>query len=411
MSDKQYHELGRGGFGTVYWKKDEKGRKIAIKEMELTDEGIPSLMELSIMSTINHPFLNKASKIVIEEKYVSIYQEIAINDLYHYTRKYKNKDKKFIGVRPSSYQLKLWTHQLAQVLNYLHQNDIVHGDVKASNILLYDNDTIKLTDFSISQKTWNMPIKKSLCTSSHRPPEMWNLDEKWIDYEDAFKIDMWSLGCTLYELLFGSCLFKIYYNEEDKSNTKYDTIKKRFHNLLIDWDIITNQGYYNDKEKYQCDYISLNLINAFNHPSDEDKPFVTLIKQLLMIDPKLRPSSLEICLDPLFQGFTMPIASILTNSLPKIYTENELLNKLSIEGSVKNLSLQIYGRLEDTVLQKDPFSIHACLWIANKLVYNGRIENKLKKEVNQKNADYRVVQLERKICEYLGFRLHNIYKK
>ena len=96
-----------------------------------------------------------------------------------------------------------WCQQLALAVQYLHSHQIIHCDIKAANVLLYSDNNIKLTDFSISIKKWSKSeiFTRGACTSTHRAPECIE-GKAWSE-----KIDIWSLGCTFYEFMFGASLF------------------------------------------------------------------------------------------------------------------------------------------------------------------------------------------------------------
>ena len=81
---------------------------------------------------------------------------------------------------------------------------IVHKDIKPANILISENDELKLADFGISEL-----VSESGTTSQKAgtyyflPPEVFSQDKV-----DAKGIDIWSMGITLYYLLFGEPPFR-----------------------------------------------------------------------------------------------------------------------------------------------------------------------------------------------------------
>jgi len=115
--------------------------------------------------------------------------------------------------------------QVLEGLDYLHHNDIVHGNLKATNILITQSGGVKLSDIGISlnlcalehvgKKVPRMPdcqwdadvslnprsfedANKSIsCTPNWSAPEVINLKGTYT------KSDVWSLGCTVIELLTG----------------------------------------------------------------------------------------------------------------------------------------------------------------------------------------------------------------
>jgi len=83
-------------------------------------------------------------------------------------------------------------------LQHLRKNKIIHADIKPDNILL-SNDTknVKLCDFGTAffvEKNCNVEY---LVSRYYRAPEV------VLGYPYDYSIDMWSLGCTLYEMYAG----------------------------------------------------------------------------------------------------------------------------------------------------------------------------------------------------------------
>ncbi|MDR1364252.1 MAG: serine/threonine-protein kinase [Oscillospiraceae bacterium] len=82
--------------------------------------------------------------------------------------------------------------QILSAIEYCHSKNILHGYIKPDNILLTKNNIIKLMNFGISKNIENNPQRSELL---YRAPEM----IKGENY--SFPVDIWSLGCVLYEML------------------------------------------------------------------------------------------------------------------------------------------------------------------------------------------------------------------
>ena len=94
-------------------------------------------------------------------------------------------------------------HILLGVL-YLHENKIIHRDLKLGNVFLNDNMECKIGDFGLATKVdFDGERKKTLCgTPNYIAPEV--LGKKGHSYE----VDVWSLGCILFTLLVGKPPFE-----------------------------------------------------------------------------------------------------------------------------------------------------------------------------------------------------------
>jgi len=102
--------------------------------------------------------------------------------------------------------VKRFAKQMLNALVYVHQNNIIHGDVKAANIL-FDGSEIKLSDFGESMG--DCFSCDPGVTNSHIMSDEINGSIKWMAPElflqkgRGRRSDIWSLGCTLVELLTG----------------------------------------------------------------------------------------------------------------------------------------------------------------------------------------------------------------
>lgn len=100
--------------------------------------------------------------------------------------------------------------QILHGLEYLHANGVAHRDVKGANILLTSGGVLKLADFGASKKIETESLVSGLKGTPHwMAPEVikgTQMSTGWM------KADVWSLGCTLVEILSASLPFSEYDN-------------------------------------------------------------------------------------------------------------------------------------------------------------------------------------------------------
>lgn len=89
-----------------------------------------------------------------------------------------------------------WSKQIASGMQYLHSRKIIHRDLKSPNVLLSYNDTLKISDFGISRQWTEGDTKLSFAgTVSWMAPEVIRVESC------SEKVDVWSFGVVLWELL------------------------------------------------------------------------------------------------------------------------------------------------------------------------------------------------------------------
>lgn len=91
--------------------------------------------------------------------------------------------------------LQNWHHQVVVCAQILHQNQIIHRDIKPMNVFVGDNDVVKVGDLGIAKKLKGGLAHTQIGTPHYMPPEIW----KNRPYSSA--CDLWSLGCLLYEMM------------------------------------------------------------------------------------------------------------------------------------------------------------------------------------------------------------------
>ena len=95
-----------------------------------------------------------------------------------------------------------WLKESAFALQYLHDNNILHMDIKAKNCLLFHNDTLKLCDFGLAVKLddFSTTCKSMRGTWRYMAPENLNPKEKGTpntpNLQTYFHMECWCMKCV-----------------------------------------------------------------------------------------------------------------------------------------------------------------------------------------------------------------------
>jgi [calcium/calmodulin-dependent protein kinase] kinase len=142
----------------------------------------------------------------------------------------------------------------------VHAQGVVHRDIKPDNLLLTDDDVLKIVDFGVSEmfdKPDNMRTTKSAGSPAFLPPELCVGKHGEVSGKAA---DIWSMGVSLYCLRYGSIPF-----ERTSVLDMYEAIR-------------------NDVVKF---------------PKDEDPDFIDLMSRILEKDPERRITMAELRVCPI----------------------------------------------------------------------------------------------------------------
>lgn len=187
--------------------------------------------------------------------------------------------------------------QLIRTLQFLHSKNIIHSDLKPENILIKDlaSCTVKVIDLGSSCFVTDY-LETYIQSRSYRAPEV----VLGVDYDQ--KVDLWSLGCILVELFTGHVLFQ---------NSSSAELVRRIEELrgpMPGWMIREGKHahqFYSTSGKVLKNSNSIALQDLKNpgfafwgERPPKDQGFHDFVSQLLIIDPKDRPSAQEIARHP-----------------------------------------------------------------------------------------------------------------
>ncbi|KAM3358605.1 cyclin-dependent kinase G-2 [Capsicum galapagoense] len=280
---ERLNRIDEGTYGVVYRAKDKKtGEIVALKKvkMEKEREGFPltSLREINILLSIHHPSVVDVKEVVVGSSLDSIFMvmEYMEHDLKALMETMKQPF--------SQSEVKCLMLQLLHGIKYLHDNWVLHRDLKTSNLLLNNRGELKICDFGLARQ-YGSPLKPYthlVVTLWYRAPELL-LGAK--QYSTA--IDMWSLGCIMAELLSKEPLFngKTEVDQIDKIfrilGTPNETIWPGFSKLPgVKVNFVKHQ-YNNLRKKFQN-------ATAFTGLPILSEAGLDLLNKLLTYDPEKR---------------------------------------------------------------------------------------------------------------------------
>ena len=191
-------ELGYGSYGRVYQVLDEKENKYyALKKIEFKEFSEEELNlyenEAKLLSSIKNEHIVKCYDSSKDNNFFYILMEYCEGlDLKKFIKQYKSKNEKID--EESIYNI---VCDICLGIKEIHQNNLIHRDLKPENILIDKYNIIKIGDFGISKllENNNKYANTSVGTNNYMAPELIKGDKH------NNKVDIWALGCIIYELL------------------------------------------------------------------------------------------------------------------------------------------------------------------------------------------------------------------
>lgn len=200
------NRIEEGTYGVVYRAREKRTDKIvALKrlKMEKEKEGFPitSLREINTLLKAQHPNVVTVKEIVVgcNMDKIFIVMDYVEHDMKSLMETMKQKKTAF-----TPGEVKCLMTQLLQAVNHLHDNWILHRDLKTSNLLFSHSGVLKVGDFGLARE-YGSPLKHYtpvVVTLWYRAPELL-LGAK----EYSTSVDMWSVGCIFAEFLRMEPLF------------------------------------------------------------------------------------------------------------------------------------------------------------------------------------------------------------
>ncbi|XP_021899926.1 serine/threonine-protein kinase ATG1t isoform X2 [Carica papaya] len=191
-------KLGENSLATV-WRAEHRltGEEVVVKQVyrsKLNKHLISCLeCELNFLSSVNHPNIIRLLDVFQDESCIFLVMEFCSGGTLASYIQLHGRVKEQIARR--------FIQQLGAGLEILHAHNIIHRDLKPENILLSGsegNTVLKIADFGLSRTLSPGKHAEKVCGSPlYMAPEVLQFER----YDD--KVDMWSVGAILFELLNG----------------------------------------------------------------------------------------------------------------------------------------------------------------------------------------------------------------
>ncbi|XP_042316471.1 mitogen-activated protein kinase kinase kinase 13 [Sceloporus undulatus] len=181
--------LGSGAQGAVFLGKF-RSEEVAIKKVREQSE-----TDIKHLRKLKHPNIIAFKGVCTQAPcYCIIMEYCAQGQLYEVLR---------AGRKVTPRLLVDWSTGIASGMNYLHLHKIIHRDLKSPNVLVTHNDTVKISDFGTSKELSDKSTKMSFAGTV-----AWMAPEVIRNEPVSEKVDIWSFGVVLWELLTGEIPYK-----------------------------------------------------------------------------------------------------------------------------------------------------------------------------------------------------------
>ncbi|KAL8161063.1 hypothetical protein V2J09_012552, partial [Rumex salicifolius] len=295
---EKLEQIGEGTYGQVYRAKDNKtGEIVALKKIRMDNEreGFPitAIREIKILKKLHHENVIKLKEIVTSSGPEKDEQD---NNKYkggiYMVFEYMDHDLTGLADRPgmrfSIPQIKVelilksvynycYMKQLLTGLHYCHVNQVLHRDIKGSNLLIDNEGNLKLADFGLARSfssDHNGSLTNRVITLWYRPPELLLGSTK---YGPA--VDMWSVGCIFAELLHGKPIFPGK-DEPEQINKIFELCGAPDE---VNWPGVSKIPWYNNFKPNRP--MKRRLRDVFRH---FDRHALELLERMLTLDPAQR---------------------------------------------------------------------------------------------------------------------------
>ncbi|KAK4530136.1 hypothetical protein CCYA_CCYA03G0993 [Cyanidiococcus yangmingshanensis] len=208
---QKLEQVGEGTYGEVYHARNqETGQEVALKRLRMSNEreGFPltACREIKVLRELRHENIVNLIEMVTSQGATSantgrkgdIFMVFEYMD-YDLTGLLDTPEVHF-----SEAQVKCYAQQLLRGLAYCHARNVMHRDIKGSNILISRDGKVKIADFGLARFLGESGRRYTnrVVTLWYRAPELLLGENRY-----SFAVDIWSVGCLVLEMLTGRPVF------------------------------------------------------------------------------------------------------------------------------------------------------------------------------------------------------------
>jgi len=193
---KDLTKIGEGAAGEVFSAMSKDKKKLAVKTMEITKDNHNMLAtEVAMMKTSSHPnIVTYFDSFIVDSKYLWVSMEFmgggCLTDILEAFE---------FGIHLTEPQMAYACRETLKSLEYVHSFHRIHRDIKSDNMLVSATGEIKLADFGYSaQLTQKKQKRKTVVGTPY-----WMAPELIRGHEYGVKVDIWSTGILLVEMMEG----------------------------------------------------------------------------------------------------------------------------------------------------------------------------------------------------------------
>ena len=338
-------KLGRGSFSKVYKVRRRIDNQIyALKKVPILNlsekQKINSLNEIRVLASIKSKYVVNYKEALLDGKdsTLCLVMEYADKgDLSKLIAEYKKSNEHFTEKEI----WKIFIH-IVKGLKSLHDLNILHRDIKSSNVFLFGDGTAKLGDLNVCKILSKDNLGKTQAgTPCYAAPEV------WMEKPYGLKSDIWSLGCVLYEMVTLKCPFSSnnlveLYNKILISDFKLNKIPKEFSSDLSY--IIEHMIKFEPDKRISCDQI-LECDFVLKNDIDSSDENVNDEEQKLL-ETLYMPNNL------LYLNNQLPKANY-SQEIKNKYKSNKTLQPIKLKSNLKSLFLSQNYNSDGKLNKKD----------------------------------------------------------